>query len=337
MSNLFLQELLGQPEALYRLLDRYMTGSEPLNLNLVDGSTLFIGMGASYHAAMLAVHGLKHLALLPFRMWAVEATDLLYGFEPDPEPGTQIVYISQSGSSGEIVPLMERFKGKYPTVAITNNPDSPLGQGVDVVLPLFAGDEQTVASKTYINTLATCMLLCGYSSNDVNVTRVGIMNLIEQREQIEATLLATFPPDKIRTLYFLGHGSTAVTARQSAMMMHEWAKFPANHATIGAFRHGLIEVAQPDVGAVVFQSNTGDERVRESTNALVEELRRYGSPVVTVENGLLNTPSTSDLPAQVLRQAVLDIIPMQIFAESYARVRNIPPGFRHIRKVTTTV
>ena len=65
--------------------------------------------------------------------------------------GALVVGISQSGESPDIVSVLEegRDQGR-PTVAITNEPDSPLAEVADVVIDLHAGEERAVAAtKTY--------------------------------------------------------------------------------------------------------------------------------------------------------------------------------------------
>ena len=47
-----------------------------------------------------------------------------------------------------------------PTIAITNTPDSPIGNAAEAVLPLEAGEERAVAAtKTYVNSLGAIALL----------------------------------------------------------------------------------------------------------------------------------------------------------------------------------
>src|SRR5207248_3700182 len=59
-----------------------------------------------------------------------------------------------------------RAQGR-PTLAITNDPRSPLAQSADWVLPLHAGEERAVAAtKTYLNSIAAVALLSTVASGD---------------------------------------------------------------------------------------------------------------------------------------------------------------------------
>jgi glucosamine--fructose-6-phosphate aminotransferase (isomerizing) len=69
--------------------------------------------------------------------------------------GAMVVGISQSGRSPDIVSVLEagRVQGR-PTVAITNDVDSPLAQQADVVIPLLVGEEVSLAAtKTMLASL----------------------------------------------------------------------------------------------------------------------------------------------------------------------------------------
>jgi fructoselysine-6-P-deglycase FrlB-like protein len=121
------------------------------------------------------------------------------------------------------------------------------------------------------------------------------------------------------------------------MMCNEWAKFPAGYASIAAYRHGFVESAEADIGYVIF-APPGNTQA--SALALARELEGYGARVVLVANGSTGTLTqppqpTAGISGDEYLSPLLDVIPAQLFAEAFARQRGIPPGFRHITKVTT--
>jgi glucosamine--fructose-6-phosphate aminotransferase (isomerizing) len=292
-------------------------------------------MGASYHAAMICALHLNHLGISAI---AMEALDLINYAQRLISPETVIVYISQSGSSGEVTPLLEQLDGRVPLVGITNHPESELGCRAQVVLPMVSGDESLVATKTYINTLAVLWLAAGRisgSSSGAEFTLLSkiadqIESLLAEAEWINARFHEAIDPQK--PLLFLGHGPHAITARQAAMVMSEWSKVPALHFGIGAFRHGFIETVQEGVGAVVYAP---PGRTAASAIALADELSGYGAQVLLVENGHLR--ETGKLPLTMgvdeFLSPILDIIPIQLFTENLARRLGFGNGFRYIAKV----
>jgi glutamine---fructose-6-phosphate transaminase (isomerizing) len=67
-----------------------------------------------------------------------------------------ILTISQSGASPDIVAtqVMAREAG-IPTIAVTNDPASPLAKASDICVPLFTGPEKSVAAtKTFVTSAA---------------------------------------------------------------------------------------------------------------------------------------------------------------------------------------
>jgi glucosamine--fructose-6-phosphate aminotransferase (isomerizing) len=207
-----------------------------------------------------------------------------------------------------------------------------------VVLPLLAGDETTVATKTYLNSLATLWLVAQawvrQSRTALDALRVVLEALalqIDQADLVAEEWLAQL--SGAGTIVFVGPGLHAVTARQAAMMVMEWVKIPALSASVGAFRHGPIELAQAGTALVAF-APPGPRQA--SALRLAEEVRGYGMAVRVVEAGWTH-PSDGPRPTRPrvdeALAPLLDIVPVQLFVEALARQRGVAPGFRHIRKV----
>ncbi len=291
-------------------------------------------MGASFHAAAITA---LHLQTLRIPALAVEAVDLLNYSSGLLREQTQIVFVSQSGNSGEVLPILAKLPASADLIGVTNQPSSPLAARAQVVLALHAGAETTVATKTYVNALAVLWLLARQWGQVWNGHEMEMLAATaEQCENILARPQTDQWLDLFRNaerLFFLGHGPHAITARHAAMMVSEWAKRPVYHASIGAFRHGLIESAQPGLGVVIFAP---PGQTAASARALGQELERYGVQVLYVSNG--RTLSAADpVPEAVVGDEflspILDVLPAQLFAEALARFLNVPPGFRYITKV----
>lgn len=337
MVNL-IDELAQQPQAFNDLVRYYTaeTGLNELTSSNCPGGIVLTGMGASYHAAWI---GAFHLNSLGVPALAIEATDLLNYASRLPDRDTFLVYISQSGTSGEVLPLLEQLNRQTCLAAVTNNPDSELAHRAQVVLPMLAGDEQLIASKTYINTLAILWLLArrvaGISAPaDAEAlwrTVESVKAIVDHALPSAERLLDTFPPHG--SLIFLGHGPHAATSRHAAMVMSEWAKVRTLSAGIGAFRHGFIEAVHPGSGAVVFAA---PGRTADSALALARELSEYGVKVLLVENGCLRSPNEeprASPPLDEFLSPILDILPIQYFAELTRCRLGYEPGFRYISKV----
>jgi glucosamine--fructose-6-phosphate aminotransferase (isomerizing) len=333
-------ELQQQPEYLRRLVDFYQSNANLLDLRrrFPGRQLVFTGMGASVHTAWISSYYLSHLGM---PCTAVDATDLLnYGMGM-PGPDSVLVYISQSGSSGEVPALLDRLGPDVPVVAITNHTDSTLATRADVTLPMVAGKEGLVASRTYINTLAilwwVARSMVGKLDDAEFDTVLDIAERIavqlENAEAIRVRLLDTF--EQCQPLLFLGHGPHGVTARQAAMILSEWSKLAALHFNIGAFRHGYIEIVEPGCGVVVFAP---PGQGVESARALAGDLQGYGAKVLLVENGRLrgvDEPIVPGVPLDEFLSPIVDIVPFQIYTDALAPRRGFGKGFRYINKVVT--
>jgi glucosamine--fructose-6-phosphate aminotransferase (isomerizing) len=335
-----MDELSQQPEALLQLLRCLQESQDILAVEHNRGKApwVFTGMGASFHAAWIGALHLNHLGVPAI---AIEASDILQYTPHMLDWNTRLVYISQSGTSGEVIPLLERLKPNNRLVAITNNPRSDLAQHAATVLSMCASEEHWVASKTYANTLAILWLLARQAAGifrpadyqTLSRLAVRMSQVLSQAAQIQQTMLAQL--DVSQPLLFTGHGPHAATSRQAAMLLSEWAKVPALNNRIGAFRHGFIEAVRPGYGVVIF-SAPGPSY--ESARLLAAELVEYGGRVLRIENGSLcawDQPQEGIEAVDEFLSPVLDILPVQLYAEGLARRLGIQPGFRYIGKVVT--
>ncbi len=338
----FLNEIRQQPEALNTLLQFYTRGEGAALLETLQprNDILLTGMGASFHAAWIASIHLQHLGIAAR---SIEATDFLNYSHPSLKPGELAIFISQSGNSAEVPPILEKM-GNAGLLAITNKPRSPLAQRARWMFPLLAGSENLIASKTYTNSLALLWLMARRLAGD---RFAGVRNeneldlLIDLNGQVERiirhgeTYAGAFVEGlgAVERLVFIGHGPHAATARQAAMIMGEWAKHPVLSFSAGGLRHGFIEALSTGTGAVLFAS---PGIAFPSILALGEELDSYGVRVMYVSNGIVCRKE--EIPVQNRKSdeflsPILDILPIQFYANYLANELEVPPGFLRIQKV----
>lgn len=336
----FLQEICEQPASLSALADFYRQEANRAQMTALPRPRrlLLAGMGASYHAALYASYALQSVGIAAL---AVESADLIHfsgGLLADFET---LIFVSQSGASAEVAPALERLPASCRLVALTNRPQSPLGRAAAHLLPQIAGEETTVATKTYVNSLACLWLLAQtWAGADAQrscdtLLRVSdaLAEVIAQSQADAQAWIAQFGAD--RPLIFVGHGPHAATARQSAMMLAEWPKRLALASSIGAFRHGTIELIQPVTAAVIFGLGGS---TRESAWALAAQIREQGAQVTLILDGRVRAFEQADAGMAAFGDflsPLLDVVPMQVFAERLAREGQARPGFRYISKVVT--
>ncbi|MGH3075014.1 MAG: SIS domain-containing protein, partial [Gaiellales bacterium] len=149
-------EILEQPEAARRQL-----ASSPDALNALAArlhakpvaSVVIAARGTSDHAAIYAqyVLGLRNGLSVGL---ATPSLVSIYGAELDVRHSL-VIGISQSGASPDIVAVVDAAARQgAPTLAITNDPSSPLANAADHVVDLAAGPELAIAAtKTYTTSL----------------------------------------------------------------------------------------------------------------------------------------------------------------------------------------
>ena len=64
----------------------------------------------------------------------------------------QVLVLSRSGTTTEILQLLDRLRGTVPTIAITADARTPVGQAADTVIELPFADEESVVQTRFATT-----------------------------------------------------------------------------------------------------------------------------------------------------------------------------------------
>ena len=169
MSSHLERELREQPNALERLLETQRGSAERIAALFRRDDVKYVliaSRGSSSNAARYAQYVLGRAHRVPVA-FATPSLYTLYG-QPPRLDGALVLGISQSGRSPDVKEVIEeaRRQGR-PTVALTNDPASPLAAASDEVLELQAGEELAVAAtKTYVNSLGAIALLFAVATDD---------------------------------------------------------------------------------------------------------------------------------------------------------------------------
>ena len=335
----FFDEMRQQPAALRALAAAYQqpAARKLLLAHPPGGQPLFLGMGASHHAGLLAA---RHLQRTGIAALALEAADLLQPGNVWLQRAETVVFVSQSGASAEVQPVCAQLRAASALLAITNEPHSLLARTARTVLALHAGAEATVSSKTYVNSLALLWLLARAWQGRLDtaafdeLARVAdhIEQMLENCTGIAARWLAEVGSADWQV--FVGQGAPAVTARQSAMMVNEWAKGHALAHSVGSFRHGPVESADTRMGAVLFAA---PNEYQAMTARLATDLHGYGCRVLLVQGGEAFAPGQplpGAAPFDEFLLPVIDTVAAQIYVDSLTTAHHVAEGFRYISKVT---
>src|SRR5213082_1123604 len=184
-------ELREQPAALARLLDQQGARSAELAAAFRRDDVRYVliaSRGSSSNAARYAQYVIGRAHRVPVA-FATPSLYTLYGQPPLLE-GALVIGISQSGASPDVNAVVAegRRQGR-PTLALTNDPSSPIARAADAVLPLEAGEEHAVAAtKTYLNSLGAVALLFAATTSDEVAFRELEQMPARVEEQLELSL-----------------------------------------------------------------------------------------------------------------------------------------------------
>ena len=343
----FERDIADQGAALRRVLDHYRGANGTVlatvrSLAADAPRVVLAGMGSSLAAAGPAAARIT--ALKPAT--AIEAGELLHFGLGTVPAGALVVLVSQSGRSAETLAVGERLRarGDVRIAAVTNDPDSPLALLADVTLPILAGREATVATKTFMTTfvvldaLAGALLAAAGSSDQLPAPGLPeAVDAVAARTEIASAIAGLMA--SCASISLVGRGRSIAAADYGALILKETAALPAEAMPGGSFRHGPLETCGPEVGLVVFAQ-------RGPTQALAVRLARdaceLGSPTWLIGDDAGTLPTDTErlrvttLPAVEEGYVPLTMsVPIQRLAADLARRRGRVPGeLLRSRKVT---
>jgi fructoselysine-6-P-deglycase FrlB-like protein len=146
-----------------------------------------------------------------------------------------VIAITRSGTTTEVLQLVERLRGRVPTVAILGDPGSPLVQLVDGVVALPFADERSVVQTRFATTALAFLRASLGEDLDPAVADAGRA----LSEDLDPELIAA------EQFTFLGHGWTVGLAHEAALKMRESAQAWTESYPAMEYRHGPVSIAAP--------------------------------------------------------------------------------------------
>jgi glucosamine--fructose-6-phosphate aminotransferase (isomerizing) len=345
MSSLLHSEIFEQPSIIRRLLDIETDRVAAIGQSLAKQDIRYVviaARGTSDNAARYAqyVFGAQN------RLTVALATPSLYNIygRPPRLDGALVIGISQSGQSPDIVSvLQEARKQGAPTVAVTNEPQSPLATAAHHVIELHAGEERSVAAtKTYTAQLAALALLSlsmtGAQPRPHALDAAPDVMEKALRSEPQAQAAATLIASSSRCVV-VGRGFNYATAFETALKMKELAYVEAEPYSSADFMHGPIAMVEPGFPVVLMAVG---ETLRGELAALGRSVREHGANLVVLGDDASIYGSTdswvpvpSGLPEWLT--PLVAIVPGQLLAYHLTLARGSDPDRpRTIRKVTLT-
>ena len=209
--------------------------------------------GSSAHAATFGKHLVERHLGIPVGAFAPNIATIYR--QRQKLDGQLFVTVSQSGKSDDLVEsaTMAKAAGAL-TAAIVNDTDSPLATSSDIVLPMSAGPELSVAAtKTFVTSLSAWLhVVAGWAGLDemrASIGRLPDRLAAAGRLDWSAALPAL---SEATSLVSLGRGPTLAIAREAALKLKETSNLHAEAFSGAEFMHGPIALVEPSYPILLF-------------------------------------------------------------------------------------
>lgn len=298
MSTRLEAELREQPEVAARLLDRLVPNLPAVGALLRSRGaeqTLLVARGSSDNAARYAQYLLPVEAGVTVTL-ATPSLATVYGHNPDVSRHA-VVAVSQSGRSPDVVTVVEQARqAGRPTLAITNDPGSPLALAAEQVLDLGAGPEESVAAtKTYTaSLLALAAVSCALSGSRPRVDELAgvpdaLAVVVDGTSGVEpaAEMLARHDRGVC-----VGRGLNLSTAHETALKVTELTGLLMAPYSPADLMHGPVAAVRRDTPVLLLAP---EEPASASVLDVLPEVRRRGAPIVVVGSAGDATPGDAHM------------------------------------------
>jgi glucosamine--fructose-6-phosphate aminotransferase (isomerizing) len=338
------REIASQPALIGALLAREIPHIAEIVARLPPFTYIVIAArGSSDHAATYAVYSWAALAGWPV---ALAAPSLYTLYEAPPRlDGALVVGISQSGQSPDIVAVLAeaRHQGR-PTLAITNDRNSPLGGTADEVVELGVGTEQSVAAtKTYVAQLAAIATFSAiWSGNAERLAELAaIPAALETTLQQTSDMAARIQHYRDVDGYtVIGRGFNYATAFELALKLKELTYAQAIAYSSADFRHGPIATISAGSPVILMMP---EGAAYADMYELALELRQIQADLLVISDvpaalALATTPLPLAIAVPEWLSPLTAILPGQALALQLTLARGLNPDApRGLQKVTKTL
>ena len=339
-------EISEQPACLERLLKSQRKTVEDIARAIRSHDIRFAFLaarGTSDNAGRYANYLWGAMNSLPLAL----ATPSLFTYyqQPPQLKNALVVGVSQSGQSPDIVSVVEEGKRQGNlTLAITNEPASPLARVADFVLYIEAGAEKAVAAtKTYTTELMAIAMLSTALAEDGSRWRdleqvPGWVSEVLQQEKVIGPAAQRYR--YMEQCVVLGRGYNYATAFEWALKLKELTYVEAEPYSSADFQHGPVAMVARGF-PVMAVAHKG--KVLDSMLELLTHLRRdLLAELVVISNvpkalGMAQVPFILPTDVPEWLSPMVSIVPAQLFSYHLTLAKGHDPDQpRTIKKVTET-
>jgi glucosamine--fructose-6-phosphate aminotransferase (isomerizing) len=256
--------------------------AQRLSAALGERDALFVGSGSSLFVAQLATLAWRRAGRHAGAVAASEAR-----FQALAHRGRCVLALSQSGRSADVLDALDALAPPH-TIALTNDPASPLAQRADTTIDIKAGAERAVpATKSVTSMVALLLWAAALGADDTQA-------LHDAADVLEAWLAGALPEmeraaelfDSSRSIVVIGAGYGVPVSSELALKIKESTYRHAEGFGAGEFRHGstaMLDSSRALVGIV-------DPWSRPSVSNVIASGRGAHSAIITLGDAVEGVP-----------------------------------------------
>ena len=339
------REIMEQPAVLRRLLEVERPAIERVAAAIRARSPRYVviaARGSSDNAARYGQYLFGAANRLPIAL-ATPSLFTLYNAPPRLEEAL-VLGISQSGRSPDIVAVVaEGQRQGALTVALTNDPASPLAAAAEQVIHLHAGQERSIAAtKTYTASLFALALLSAALAEDD--ARLQALQALPDAvaEALAAAPTVAKAAERYRFMeacVVVGRGYNYATAFEIALKLKELTYVLAEPYSSADFYHGPVALVEQ--GFPVF-AIVPEGQVAAELSAFLRQLQEREAELVVISDradvlALAQTPLPLPSGVPEWLSPLVAVVPGQLFVLALTMAKGFDPDHpRGLRKVTLT-
>jgi fructoselysine-6-P-deglycase FrlB-like protein len=151
------------------------------------------------------------------------------------------VAITRSGTTTEVIDVLERWRGRVPLTVVTATAGSPVLDLADSILLPHLDEESVVQTRFATGTLA---MLRAHNGEDLAAAADQAQAVLEADED------SLGPARSAEQITFVGHGWTNGMANEAGLKLRESAQAWTESYPMMEYRHGPVSISAP--GRVVW-------------------------------------------------------------------------------------
>jgi fructoselysine-6-P-deglycase FrlB-like protein len=216
----------------------------------------------------------------------------------------RLVTLCRSGTTTEILRLLDVLGDRQPTVAITADARTPISSAADAIIALDFADEQSVVQTRFATT--ELALLLAHLGTDLGPVAAAA----------ERVLAGPLPEVLTEALQytFLGTGWTVGLASEAALKLRESARLWAESYPAMEYRHGPVAITGP--GSLVWMLGPAPD-------GLADEVAATGGTMWPGADGLAADGLAVDGPAA--EHPLAELVRVHRVAVTIARAAGLDP------------